>query len=452
MSDAPVTLEAWQAAEKRFTAGQVTDARCIAERLPLEFLESLSPAEALAVRYSPELMLRPRQIAPPGDWLVLAFVCARGWGKTHAAAGKFAHEVLTNRPEHPAEFGLIAPRLEDAWNLQIEALRYWIPPWCRMLEQRARDTIVFPDHGVTVRIYSAQSPQLRGPNMQLLWGTELVKWVRGEELMRNARLAVRVPRLDGRPPQIILDTTPPAELNWVAALCAERTTRVVRGSMLDNPAIDARVVEAAIESMGNTPSARREIRGEFAFGGDKSLVSLEAVERNRVHTRPVMNSVVLGIDPAGSGSKDSDPTGLVVAGISGGHVYILESVSAQMEPEAWSAEAVRLIIEHRVSRAAIEHATGSGGASARALLATQLRLAGASCALLDSKARGNKRDRAAPLAVLINSDRCHLVGNGHAELVRDLTLWQPGDRPSPGALDAAVHAVASLTNGWQTGI
>src|SRR5690606_6257622 len=120
-------------------------------------------------------------------------------------------------------YGLVAPTLADVWNIQGDALKAWLPPWVRCVERRTHDELIFPDHGVTLRAYSATSPQLRGPNLRGAWCTELVKWSRGDELFRNLRLAVRVPHPNGRPPQIVADTTPPQELGWILALCAEPT-------------------------------------------------------------------------------------------------------------------------------------------------------------------------------------------------------------------------------------
>lgn len=450
--DGGITLEGWTAAEKRIDAEQVPDGRPIAERLPLEFLESLTPAEALALRYDPRTSLRPRQIAPATDpidpWLVAVFLAGRGWGKTHAAAAWLANEVLTNRPATPAIYGLVAPTLQDVWTIQVEALRAWLPPWVRCVERRTHDELVFPDHGVTLRAYSAQSPQLRGPNLRGAWCTELVKWSRGADLFRNLRLAVRVPHPDGSPPQIVCDTTPPQELGWILALCTEPTTRVIRGGMRSNPHIDQRVVDAAYNAMGNTPSAQRELGGLVVLGADRALVSVETVEGSRVASAPPLESIVLGVDPALSGSRESDATGLVVAGIAQGHLYILRSCAEQLEPEEWSARAVRWVSDLHVGRVAVEHATGSGGAVARAVLSAEMRIAGVSCPIFDSQARGAKRDRAQPLAALFSRGRVHLVGAGHDQLVRDLTQWEPGCNWSPGALDAAVHACALLTHGW----
>lgn len=444
------TLDDWNRAQRRIDREQVVDGRPLLERVSEEFLASRSPAEILAMKYEPRCYLRPRQIPPPTDpddpWLVLVYLTGRGWGKSLASMAWLANEVLTNRPARPATYGLVAPTLPETWSIQFETLKPLLPPWVRWVERRTHDEIVFPDHGVTLRCYSAQSPEIRGPNLRGAVCTELTKYSRGTELFRNLRLAVRVP--GKTPPRIVCDCTPPQELNWILRLCAERTTKVVRGAMRDNPALDARIVEAAYRELGNTPSARRELGGEVCLGADRALVSVEAVERSRVAAAPPLVSVACGVDPALSGSKYADTTGIVIAGVDGaGDVYVLRSCSEQLEPEEWSARTIAWCRELGVGRIAVEHASGSGGAVARAVLAAEMRASRWQRPILDSYARGPKRDRGQVLATLFARQRIHLVGR-HEALERDLTQWEPGSNWSPGALDAAVHCVSLLTIGY----
>lgn len=439
-----IDLPAWLEHERRIDAEQVPDGLPLLERLPRDFVEALTPREALALRYAPAAYLRPRQIIDDaGDWLTCVMLGGRGLGKSFGAAGWTATQI-----QRGGDYALVAPTLREAWDLQWRVIRdECLPPWIRYVERVSHDRVDFLDHGARLLMHSAEISQYRGPNLRGAWVEEPVRYSRGAELWKNLRLALRV--RGETPPRAVVTTTPPRTLDWILELCTEPTTRVIRGRMRDNPMLDRRAVDAAYRAMAGTIEGRRELDGEVVLGVDGALFRVEELERYRVtpDAVPRMSQVVVACDPAQSSKADADPVGLVAVGIAAGHLYVFESCSERLEPAAWAQRAIDWAEEHHAGRYVVEP-TGSGSYP-RATLDAQMRIAAApKRPIVESKARGSKADRAQPLSAAAAQGRLHLVGR-HDALERELTTWHPGATFSPGGLDALVHGAAVLTNNWK---
>ena len=248
------------------------------------------------------------------------------------------------------------------------------------------------------------------------------------------------------PPRAVVTTTPPRELDWVLRLCAEPTTRVVRGAMRDNPALDERAVNATYASMKGTIEGARELDGRVVLGVDGALFKIDDLEQFRVASAPRLAQIVVAIDPAQSAKKDADTVGIVAVGITRGHLYVLESCSERPIPPEWADRAIEWATWLHAGQFVVEP-TGSGGYP-RATLEAQMRISGARrIPIVESPGRGSKADRASPLSAACANGRLHLVGR-HEALERELTTWHPGAHFSPGGLDALVHGAAILTNNW----
>jgi phage terminase large subunit-like protein len=440
-------LPDWLECEARIDAAQIPDTPALIDRLPAAFISELSPLEALVLAHEPKAYLRARQLPPSDpDWLVLVYLCGRGWGKSLAAASWIVGRVLEGTPDVPSDYALIAPKLEDCWDLQWRAIKALVPPWIRCVERPSKQSVLFPDHGVTLFMHSAENINYRGPNCRGAWCEEMVVWPRGAELRRNLRLALRVK--GDTPPRAVITTTPPRELNFILELCAEPTTRVVRGSMRDNPALDERAVEAAYKSMAGTIEGSRELDGRVVLGVDFALFKIEDLEAARVQVAPEhFDAVVVSCDPAQSNKRDADPVGITAIGKRGGHFYVLNSCSEKLTPEGWSTRVLAWCDRYNAGRIVVEP-TGSGSYP-RATLEAQMRIAETRrIPIVESKAIGSKADRAQPLSAAASAGRLHLVGR-HEQLERELTQWFPGARFSPGGLDALVHGCSALTHNWE---
>jgi phage terminase large subunit-like protein len=249
------------------------------------------------------------------------------------------------------------------------------------------------------------------------------------------------------PPRAVITTTPPRELNWLIDLACEPTTRVTRGRMRDNVMIDERAVDAAYRAMGHTTEARRELDGEVVLETDGAVCRLSDIDAHRVTSPPRLNQIVVAVDPAQSAKKDADAVGIIAVGEASGHLYVLESCSERLDPFDWARRAIEMAERHAAGRYVVEP-TGSG-LYPRATLTSMLGMMHSRrLPIVDSKARGSKADRAAPLSAACAGGRLHIVGRQEA-LERELTTWHPKAGWSPGALDALVHGASFVTNEWR---
>ena len=441
-----ITLAQWREAEARIDAYQVPDAPCLLDRLPADWLGGLTDLECLALQHDPRAYLRARQYIPPdGDELVVALIPGRGYGKSHAAAGWVCERVQDGPQDRRADYALVAPSEDDVWKLQWEAVKALLPPWVRYVECKGDKMVVFPDHNTRLLVHSAYTHEYRGPNLRGAWCEEPTKWSNGEKLWRTLEKAIRVP--GQHPPRAVITTTPPRELGWILELCADPGTRVVRGTMRDNPALDQRAVDAQYRKYAGTIEGQRELDGRCVFGADGALFRLDDLERNRVDAAPKFEEVVVSVDPAQSASSDADPVGIAVVGFARGHVYVSRSCAERLEPAQWAQRAIRWADEAQVGRYVVEP-TGSGKYPRDTLNAHMQIARVTQRPIVESKAQGSKADRAQPLSLASAQGRLHIVGH-QPDLERELTTWYPGCRWSPNGLDAVVHGASVVTNRWR---
>jgi phage terminase large subunit-like protein len=445
-----LTLTQWRAHEARIDAAQVRDGLPLLDLLDPATVDKLTSAEALALKHEPSAFLRPPQMVDDADpsWLTWVFMTGRGWGKSLACAAWLLGRILVR---DAGDYVLIAPTIADVWDIQWRTLRELLPPWVRYVERVQRGQIYFPDHGILLKVHPAKVVEYRGANLRGAWCEEPIVWARGATLWDNLSRSLRVARPGQTPPRVVVATTPPTELTWLLDVCAEPTTRVVRGRMRDNPALpDARVDYEYRRKGAGSADVRRELDGEVVIGVEGALFNAEDLERYRVDAAPELDAVVIAVDPAQSARKTADTVGIVAVGLAGGHLYVLESASEQMTPEGWSSRAIAMADEHAAGRYVVEP-TGAGEAP-RALLnqAMQLTPGAPRLPIVESKARMSKADRAGPLAGACSRGRVHLVGRRHTALERELTTWHPGAGWSPGGMDALVHGAAVLAGKqWQ---
>ena len=148
--------------------------------------------------------------------------------------------------------------------------------------------------------------------------------------------------------------------------------------------------------------------------------------------------VVVAIDPAASANKDSDETGIIVAGLGAdGRGYVLDDKSCTLSPAGWGERAVTAYRTHDADRIVAER--NNGGDMVTHVIKTADPLVPVSTVWA---ARG-KVTRAEPIAALYEQGRVSHVGV-FAELEEQMTTWVPTDSGSPDRVDALVWALTEL--------
>lgn len=201
----------------------------------------------------------------------------------------------------------------------------------------------------------------------------------------------------------------------------------------DNPFISGEALDDLTQDMSSL-AYRMEIEAEDVDENPGALWTREIIERNRQDLPPEFEYVVVGVDP--SATADGDEAGIVVAGRSRGHGYVLADCSIQGSPTTWAEAAVRAYHSHEANRIVAE--ANNGGEMVKLTIAT---VDPHVPVMLVHASRG-KQTRAEPVSALYEQNRGHHIGAFPA-LEDEMSLWMPGD-PSPNRMDALVWAFTDL--------
>lgn len=203
-------------------------------------------------------------------------------------------------------------------------------------------------------------------------------------------------------------------------------------------------VEAGILSLEEVERARRDLPArifkmlylaEFSEV-DGALWKFEIIEPFRVIAPPVLNDIIISVDPSGSGESGSDEAGIVAVGAKDGEGYVLQDRSGVMSPTGWATVAIEMY--HALKADSIVAEANQGWEMVRTVIHgidrhIPVRLVNAT--------RG-KILRAEPIVAKYEQGKVHHVGM-LPELEDQMTTWVKGDK-SPGRIDALVHGLTDL--------
>ncbi len=207
-------------------------------------------------------------------------------------------------------------------------------------------------------------------------------------------------------------------------------------------------IAEALECERNNPSKYKNIFLGM-WGGEKenALWKFSMIDPFRVSAPPDnLDRIVVGIDPAVTGGKTSDETGIVVAGVKKGvngadsHYYILEDASLRATPNEWGQTAVDLFDFYTADRVIGE--VNNGGD----LIETVLRGIRRNLPFEAVRATRGKLVRAEPVAALYERGLVHHAGR-FGMLEEQMCDYTGGDtEKSPDRMDALVWAITRLAD------
>lgn len=403
-------------------------------------LASLPHDQISRLRWNWRFWARPAQLAPEGDWATWLILAGRGFGKTRAGA-----EWLRAQAEAMpgARLALVGASLGEVRAVMVEGesgLLAIAPPWARPVFEPSRRRLRWPN-GAQAFLYSAEEPDgLRGPEHHAGWCDEAAKWPDPGRLWDTLVLGLRL----GERPRLCVTTTP-RPLRWLRQLLADPQVAVTRGRTGDNRAnLPEAYLRAILEAYGGTRLARQELDGELIEELPGALWTRAMIEAHRVAVPPVLERIVVAVDPPLGVGPGADTCGIVAAGRAGdGRVYVLADASVQgLRPEAWARAVIGC--HHRVGADRIVTEVNAGGALVEAVL----RAVDPDLPLRPVHARQSKLRRAEPVAALYERGRVHHVGTLPA-LEDEMCAFVPtgggqAHGHSPDRVDALVWAVAAL--------
>lgn len=410
---------------------------------------------------------RSEQRAPAdADWDTWLLLAGRGFGKTRTGA-----EWVIGQAKTLERGALIGPTAADVRDIMVEGesgIMACARPSFRPDYQPSKRRLVFPNGSIMV-CYSADEPdRLRGPQHHYAWADELAAWRYLQHAWDMMQMGLRL----GEHPRTCVTTTP-RPLPLVKALVKD-TERVhtVRGSTYDNLHNLAPVFQRAVlDRYAGTTLGRQELDAEIledlpgALVARKHIVSVDAA--------PDCDLVVVGVDPAGTGTGDEAGIVVVGRGTADRRLYVLADYSAQLTARetglrAWAAlyehDATALVYEDNFGKqwlrdglidAYADHHGLNGrvrrvikdAGSAPTETAGDIHLAQSGVHVANpykllSKvtAQHGKHLRAQPVAMRYEQGRVRHVGV-LAALEDQLTTWNPNESSdSPDRVDALVHA------------
>lgn len=419
---------------------------------------------------------------PPADpeWDYWALFAGRGFGKTRTGAEWVIEEARTHE-----RGALVGPTAADVRDIMVEgesgilacARRGFRPEY-----QPSKRRLVYPNGAMQI-CYSADEPdRLRGPQHHYGWADELAAWryyrYAWDMLMMGMRL--------GQHPRVCITTTP-RPLDLIKELNTDERCRVVKGSTYANlqnlaPTF-ARIV---LNRYAGTTLGRQELEAEILEDLPGALVRRKHIDTARVEQAPRTDLVVIGVDPAGTGTGDEAGIVVLGRGAEDQHAYVLADLSGQMSARqtglrAWSAlyqwnadlivyednfgkqwlrdglvdayadyhrldnderQALRELDEDDQGDVLIEAWDEDGNPIEAKVVNSPYKF------LRKVNAQHGKALRAQPTAMRYEQGRVHHVGQ-HAKLEDQLTTWNPHsdklkEKDSPDRVDALVHAHTHL--------
>jgi phage terminase large subunit-like protein len=346
---------------------------------------------------------RPNQLPPLGDWWQIWLLLAgRGFGKTRTLAEWVCDQAASGQASRIA---LVAATAADARDVLVEGesgILAVAPPGCRPIYEPSKRRLTWPN-GAIATTFSAEEPdRLRGPQHDAAVCDELASWSH-PETWDMLQFGLRL----GRKPRCLIATTPrPTKLLRELLAREGHDVVVTRGSSYDNKANLAPTFFAQIvKKYEGTRLGRQELNAELLEDTPGALWSHAIIDAARMTAAPLLQRIVVAIDPAVTSGEDADETGIVVVGKdANGHGYVLQDLSGKYSPTEWARIAVAAYQTHRADRIVAERNNGGN------MVDATIRMIDPNVALSTVWASKGKVTRAEPVSALYEQGRMHHIG------------------------------------------
>jgi phage terminase large subunit-like protein len=302
-------------------------------------------------------------------------------------------------------------------------------------------------NGGKVYFYTAEEPDsLRGPQHHLAWLDEPAHMPLIQEVWDNLLLGLR---LGSRP--CVLITSTPTPIKWVKETMKKDDTVVVRVSTyanIDNLAPTFR--KTVIERYEGTRLGRQELHGEviedvegalwdadmILAANDLDMDDFEGVPYNS-YLGIAFERIVVAVDPAGTSTKRSDETGIVVVARWKKMFFVLEDLSGKYTPDGWAKKVIFAYEKWGADRVVAEKNYGGD------MVKTNMLNQDENLPITLVTSRRGKEIRAEPIVGLYEQGRVKHIGD-LSLLETEQLEWVPGVGDSPNRIDAEVHGITNL--------
>ncbi len=405
--------------------------------------ETLSSQKKIAVNlltswYS---KARPNQlVVDDSKYNIYLFLAGRGWGKTLTGAYDLTQYCLTN-PNSIC--GVVAPTYGDLKRVCFGGESGLINIVDKDLldstgYNKSSNEIHFFNGSKIIGIPAESYDRLRGVQFHRAWLDELCSY-RYPEAFDNLMMALRL----GKEPKCIITTTPrPTKL--LKDLVKRDDVRLIKGSTFDNVEnLPASTIRMLRERYEGTTIGKQELYAEIIDMNENALFKHNNIHDNRVKKAPQLTKIVVGVDPAVTSNKNSDETGIIVAGRDiDNHYYILDDKSGIFSPDIWIKKAIELYYHYQANKIVCE--VNNGGD----LILKLLQVQDASVPYQSVRASRGKMTRAEPVSSLYEQNKVHHVGY-FKDLEEQMCSWTGETTDSPDRMDALVWSITALQSSGQ---
>ncbi len=383
----------------------------------------------------------PHQVPPDGDWYVWLLLGGRGSGKTEAGSRYVLDHLRAYGPS--ARVGIGAPTYGDVRDVCAEGVSGLITIAPNEFDYSRHLSEARHERGGYVKFIGAIDPtRWNGPQWSLLWFDELA--LCNQNSWEQALFGLRL----GRAPRAIATTTP-KNRRFIKELSESQNTVTVNATTFDNPALSPLVLERLQTRYGGTRLGRQELLAEFVDDVEGAYWNTGMLDSSRVDPSIItwipdgtgiqINRIVVAIDPAGTHNKNSNETGIVVAGKGNdGDYYVFHGQGYRLSPEGWANEAVRLYDFWEADRIVAERNQGGE------MVASTLNTVRDGLPIKTIQASRGKAVRAEPVAALYEQGRVHHVGV-YQDLEEQMCLF-PVEHENDDMVDALVYSISELAN------
>lgn len=340
-----------------------------------------------------ELLRRPEQVPPPGDWLTWLILAGRGFGKTRTGA-----EYVKEHHSRYRRWILAGATASDVRDIMIEGESGILaissgPEYPRYEPSKSR--LTWPNGSMALLLTADEPDRFRGKQAEAAWADEVAAW-RYPEAWDQLQLGLR---LGARPRQVVTTTPRPTPL--IKALVADPFTVVTGGSTYANRAnLAPDFYRQIVSKYEGTRLGRQELYAEILSDIEGALWRRDQIRYGNapLHGKdgqlvPDYLRIVVAIDPAVSYGAESDETGIVVSAKGAdGNGYVLDDLSGRLSPTEWARRAMGAYELYKAD--AIVAEVNNGGD----LVESNLRAHGYLGAYIPVHASRGKRVRAEPIA------------------------------------------------------
>lgn len=391
---------------------------------------------------------RDKQKIPNGDWFIWLILAGRGFGKTRTGAESVMQLICSNKYK---SIGLIGKNIKETKQIMIEGPSGILSTTFAEILNKSNNNkkLSFKycsskkqiewNNGAKIYMLGGDNPNsIRGFQFDLVWIDEFAKFNNPEALLHQVFFSLRL----GNNPKCIITTTP-KPLKILKNLSDDKSVHVTNGSTFENAQyLSKQFLNLVKLKYNNTFIGKQELLGELIMEKENSLWKRHNIQYKKIELN-CFEKIVIGVDPAVTSNKNSDETGIIVAGLGiDSNIYVIDDLSGKYKGSEWAKIVVRASFDYNANYVVVENNNGGD------LVIENLKSIDNTLPIRTVHAVKGKVSRAEPISILYESNKVfHFKEfNILEEQMCNMSYDSAGKEYSPDRVDALVWAISELRN------